>query len=718
MEIAQSLEALVRPCAVAVVGASGNVASIGGQPLRALTAYGFDAAVYPVNPKYEQLGGRPCYSSVAALPGPCDVAVIAVPSLHVARVIEECGEAGIGVAVVLSSGFREIGPDGAAMQEELLATARRSGVRIIGPNCQGYMNVATHMYAGFGTVFRNPPLNGGPLAMVTQSGSFGYSVVSEVSAAGVGFNYVVSTGNEADVASLDLIDFFLDQDDIEMVAAYVEGVKDGRRLLALGEKALTLGKPILLWKVGNSNSGRRAAVSHTANLTSGPEIYRAAFRSGGFIEIEEVADLADIARAFLARRLPRGPRVAIFTSSGGFGVLMADHCETRGLQVPELSEATQSALREIVPPYAALSNPIDITAQLSTDGENVNRALQLLVDDPDIDLIMVRKGSTDGPRGEHWATALTELVQRSNKPILISILTEGSQGAVDIFNRHRLAWSPTARGLVAAAAALNEFRVKQERFRARSARTFGRQALEWPAGAKALGEYRSKQVLASYGIDCVREILLTEQAVETLEASPLSFPVAVKVESADIAHKTEAGAVRVGIASLDELKRAARQVLASARRHAPLARIDGILVQEMASGVEMMLGVFNDAYFGPVVALGLGGILAETLRDVTHRCAPFDESTARVMVDELKGKAILTGVRGKPAVDVEALARAVSRLSYLAADHADRVQELDVNPLFVHEHGVLAADALIVLRPAGEMRLRRHDTRIPGTSTK
>jgi len=697
-----NFEALIRPRAIAIVGASGNAASIGGQPLRALTAFGFEAPVYPVNPKYDSLGGRPCFSSVAALPGPCDVAIVTVPSAHVAGVIEQCGAAGIGVAVVLSSGFREIGASGAALQDELLAIARRSGVRMVGPNCQGYMNVATHMYAGFGTAFRNPPLNGGPLAMVTQSGSFGYSAVTEVSAAGLGFNYVVSTGNEADVTALDLIEFFLEQDDIEIVTAYLEGVKDGRRLLALGERALTLGKPILLWKVGNSNSGRRAAVSHTANLTSGPELYRAAFRSGGYIEIEEASDLADVARAFLARRIPRGRNVAVFTSSGGFGVLMADRCEARGLHLPELSEKTKSALRAIVPPYAALSNPIDVTAQLSTDGEGVNRALQVLVDDPDIDQIMVRKGSTDGPRGEQWAAGLAELAQRSTKPILISILTDGSQGAVDIFNRHRLAWSPTARGLVAAASALYEFGLKRERLGARVDRTFGREEIAWPAAAQTLGERRSKQALSSYGIGCVREVLLTEQEVVALKTSPLPFPVVVKVESGDIAHKTEAGAVRVGIEDLDELKRAAAEVLASARKHNPQANLDGVLVQEMASGVEMMLGVVNDAYFGPVVALGLGGIFAETLRDVTHRCAPFDETTARVMVDELRGRAILSGVRGRPAVDVDALVRALSRLSYLAADHADRVEEIDVNPLFVCVRGVLAADALIVLRPGSD----------------
>ena len=693
-----NFEGLIRPRAIAIVGASGDLSRIGGQPLRALTEFGFKGPVYPVNPKYERLADLRCYSEIAAVPQPCDLAIVAVPSARVASVIEECGAAGIRFAVVLSSGFREIGPAGAQMQDELLAAARRSGVRMIGPNCQGIMNLATRMFAGFGTAFRNPSLRAGPLAMVTQSGSFGFSVVTEVDAAGLGFNYSVSTGNEADVSALDLLEFFLEQDDVEVLTAYIEGIKDGRRLLALGARALELGKPILIWKVGNSRSGRRAAVSHTANLTSGPELYQAAFRQGGFVEVQESWELTDVARAFLARRMPRGRNVAIFTSSGGFGVLAADRCEARGLNVPELGEATKSKLRGIVPEYAALGNPIDVTAQLSTDSRRVNGALSALVDDPGIDQIMIRKGSTDGKTGGEWAAGLVELIASVDKPMLVSVMEQGSGQAVEIFNRHRVAWSSTASGLVSAAVALCEFAEKRERWERRAGREVARREIEWPAGGGTLGEHRSLQVLSAYGIEGVREVLLTEREVLELKKCTLKFPLAVKVASADIAHKTEAGGVKLGMRSVAELKAAAAEVIKSARAHHPRARIDGVLVQEMAEGVEMILGVVNDEYFGPVVALGLGGIFAETLRDVTHRCAPVDVSTAQVMIGELKGAALLKGVRGRAAADMGALAEAISRLSHLAADHADRILEIDVNPLFVREHGVIAADALMVLK--------------------
>jgi acetyltransferase len=246
--------------------------------------------------------------------------------------------------------------------------------------------------------------------------------------------------------------------------------------------------------------------------------------------------------------------------------------------------------------------------------------------------------------------------------------------------------------------ALYEFGIKRARFEAREPRTFQKREVKWPSAATTLGEHHAKQVLSSYGIEPVREVVFTEAEVAALASAPLSFPVVVKVESAAIPHKTEAGGVRAGIQNLAELKQAAAEVVASARQYKPEAIIDGVLVQEMAYGVEMILGVVNDENFGPVVAIGLGGIFAETLRDLTHRCAPFDEATARVMLDELKGRPILDGVRGKPAADIDALARAVSRLSYLAVDHADRIKEIDVNPLFVSEHGAVAADALVVLK--------------------
>lgn len=697
----RDFERLIRPRAVAIIGASSDLSRLGGQTLRALTEHGYSAPVYPVNPKYETLANLICYPTITTVPRPCDLAIIVVPSNRVATVIEECGAVGVAFAVILSGGFREIGEMGAVLQDELVAAARRSGIRIIGPNCLGLMNIATRMYGGFGTAFQNSSLQGGPLAMVTQSGGVGFGIVANAAAAaGIGLNYIVSTGNEADIGALDLLEFFLEQRDVEVVATYLEGIQDGRRLLSLGERALELEKPVLVWKVGNSGSGRRAAVSHTANLTSGPELYQAVFRQGGFVEVREAADLVDAARAFLSRRVARGRNVAVVTSSGGTGVLLADRCEEHGLLLPELSESTKDKLREFVPEYAGLSNPIDVTAQLGTDAIGMNRAVSVLLRDPDIDQVIVRRASTVGSIGRNWAANLVAVAAESAKPILISMRSHGSEETVEILNRHRLAWFETPSGAVFAARVLYEFFVKRERYSARRERTFPKQEIVWPSVAGTVGEHLSKQFLATYGIPVVREVLLPLGAVAQLKDLPVHFPLAIKVESPDIPHKTEADAIRLGITNYAELQEAAKGVVAAARRYAPHAQIEGVLLQEMATGVEMMLGVVNDAFFGPVVTVGLGGIFAETLRDVTHRCAPIDIPTAHVMINELRGGAVLKGVRGRPPADIGGLAEAISRLSFLAVDHAERIQEIDVNPLFVRaeKQGVVAADALFALK--------------------
>lgn len=691
---------LFNPRAVAIIGASDNPARIGGQPLRSLTQFGYAGGVYPVNPKYETLGDVACYPSVGDVPQPCDVAIIAVPASGVPTAIEQCGAAGIRFAVVFSAGFREIGGKGETLHDELVSAARLGGVRVIGPNCQGVLNLPTRLYCGFGSLFQKAQLRGGPVAMITQSGGFGTSVVKLAQSTGLGFNYVACTGNEADVDTLELIEFFLECDDVEIITTYMEGIRDGRRLLELGQRALDLGKPILVWKVGNSSSGRRAAASHTANLTSGPELYRAVFRQGGFIEVRDVDDLMDAARALLMRRLPRGRNVGVVTNSGGAGVLLADRCEERGLHLPELAQTTTPELRQLIPEYGSLANPVDVTAQVSSDPQRMNRVLSVLFGDPGLDQIILSRGSVVGKPGLAWAQEFVKVVAGTDKPVLVHMSPDQAEETVQVLDDNRLPWYPTPGRAVTAAAALHEFWVKRERHRARETRRLPPQTIAWPAAGSTLNEHASKQALAAYGIASVREVLLPVDAIAELTAAPLPFPLAAKIVSADLPHKTEAGAVRLGIDDLPQLKAAALAIFASARTYRPSAHIEGILLQEMATGVEIILGVLNDPIFGPVVALGLGGIFAETLRDVTHRCAPFDLPTAYTMIDELKGRPILAGARGRPPADIDALADALVRLSLLAADHGARIAEIDINPLFVRPAGlgVVAADALIVLR--------------------
>jgi acyl-CoA synthetase (NDP forming) len=696
---------LINPRAVAVVGASSDLSRIGGQPLKLLTEYGYQGKVYPVNPKYPEIKGLKCYPDLASVPKPCDVALVALSAQHVVGVIEQCGAAGIPFAIVLSAGFSEIGADGAALQDKLVAVARASGVRIIGPNCLGAMNLKDNVRIGFGGTLQLRTLIPGPFAMVTQSGGFGFGIVATAAYYGIGFNYAISTGNEADISMLDLAEHFLERSEVEGVVMFMEGVTDGRRLIAIGERALELGKPILVWKVGNTDIGRQAAASHTARMTTGYELFRTSFRRGGFVEVRDSDDLLDALKVFRARRLPRGNRVGVITLSGGAGVLLADRCVELGLQLPPLSAATAGMLREIVVTFASVANPVDATANGYNDNfASYNRVIATVLADPGIDQVIAR--SPRGSAATTWSRSFIEVARTSDKPIVMNWPTSPDDNAevMQYLEQNGVPCILAPGRTVRALASLNEFAQKRRAFEQRrrhvAPRLIAKQQLELPQAAGTLGEHRSKQILRQYGIPVVNEVLLSAAAVATLARPPLPFPLAVKVESPDLPHKTEAGAVRPGVIDLSALKAAARDILASVRGFKPEARVDGIFVQEMAAGLEVIVGALNDPVFGPVVVFGLGGVYTELLKDVTHGFAPFDVCAAKEMISEIKGSALLTGFRGQPALDIDALADTLSRVSLLIADHADRIAEIDVNPLFVRRagQGVVAADALIVLK--------------------
>jgi acyl-CoA synthetase (NDP forming) len=687
------------------VGATTDLTRIGGQPIRLLTEFGYRGEVFPVNPKYSEIKGLPCYADIGQVPQPCDLALIALSARHVPAAIERCGAAGIPFAIVLSAGFSEIGTEGQALQDELAAAVARSGVRIVGPNCLGMLNLRDNVRVAFGGTSQLTTLRCGSIAMVTQSGGFGFGAVAIACHYGLGFNYVISTGNEVDLTLLDWIAELIERPEVGMVAAFMEGITDGRRLLAIGDRSLELGKPILAWKVGNTAIGRQAATSHTARMTAGYELYRAAFRRGGFIEIRDIDDLVDIAKAFGIGKLPRGNRVAVLTLSGGAGVLLADRCVENGLELPRFTEQTQAELRETLVSFAAADNPVDATAHGYNDNfASYRRAVRHVLADPNIDQAIAR-----APRGNAarpWAEGLIEVLREIDKPLILNWPTSPADNAdvIELLERNRVPCIVAPGRAVHALAALNEFAAKQrgyaQRPRAEGRRPTSPHSLELPAGPVTLGEHASKALLKSYGVATVSEALLTLAEVEALASCPLAFPVAVKIESPDVAHKTEAGAVRLNLADLAAVKRAAIEVVAAARRHYPSARIDGVLLQEMAQGLEVIVGAVNDPHFGPVVAFGAGGVLAELIGEVAYGFAPLNFTDARAMIAQTRVAKLLDGYRGAAPLDADALADTLVRVSHLAADHAARIAEIDLNPVFVRPagQGVVAADALVVLR--------------------
>ena len=699
------LSRVLAPNAIAVIGASENTRLINGQAINYMRQRGYQGNIYPVHPRHAKVQGLTCYPDLKSLPGPADTALVVVAGRNVPGVLEDCGAAGIPFAVVLSAGFSEIGEAGMELQRALDAAISKSGVRVVGPNCVGVANFATGAICGFGGALGDPKIKSGPVAIVSQSGGVGLSMMANLQSMGLGCNYLVSCGNEADLTLLEFVDHMLDRDDVALVVVYIESTLDGKGLREIGRRALAAGKPILMMKTGNSGAARRAAASHTGRLTADYELFRLTFREGGFIEVSELDELVHIAKVALAGRVPRGRNIAILTASGGWGVMMADHCERNGLALPAISEQTTAHLRELAPSYASLGNPVDMTPQGYSDQFlSYNKIVEHLLADQGIDQLIVR--SAQGADIGIWAKRFLEIYRTSDKPVIVSwgpathLYTEvreelEASGATCV---------SLARDSARAAGAWTQFCMERAealaRARSGAERPLARQELALEDKPGALDESTSKRLLARYGIAVTAEVVLTPTAIARLEQCPLQFPVAVKVVSADVAHKTEAGGVRLGLDSLDAVKHAAEAILANVKAHAPQARIEGLSIQTMARGTELILGAISDPHFGPYVLVGLGGVLTEVLHDVSRRFAPIDVATARRMIGELKGAQLLHGYRGSAPCDLDAAADALVRLSWLIADHGSRIAEIDVNPLFVKPagQGVVAADALIVLR--------------------
>jgi acetate---CoA ligase (ADP-forming) len=698
---------LFEPRSIAVVGVSDDVARPGSQAVRALLRNGYAGTIFPVNPKYGEFEGMKCYPSVVAIPEPVDLVVIGVPAKGVLPVVEECAAKGVAFAVILSGGFRESGPEGVEREQRLLAIARKSGLRIIGPNCLGFANIHSNVYAAFGSITREPKLAPGSLSLVTQSGGFGYSIALACADAGIGFRHVVATGNETDIDTVELIDALIDDPQTKTIVAYIEGTRDGRRLLEVGRRAMAAGKPVLLWKGGVTEQGARAAASHTASMTGTYEFYRALFKQTGIVEVREIHEVVDFVKALAAGKYPEGGGVGIMGVSGGSAIVFADAGEPEGLQMCELSVQTQERLAQVVPHIGAVHNPIDLTAGYfsAANQEKLEVAVQATLDDSSVHALCVNLATTGKAGSLAAAEVLARLAARAAKPIVVFSSAPPSQvgEALRVFESARVPVLPSPPRAARAIAMLARYRQAQLRARraapAAPAASAPVQALG--DGSGPLSELQSKSILAAAGVPVTTDVIV--QGVDGSVFDRMKAPLVVKIVSADIPHKTEVGGVKVGIRTRSELEDAIGEVLASAKKHRPDARIDGVLVSEMVrGGFELIAGVVNDVVFGPVVVVGAGGIYAELLKDSTSRLAPFDEATAREMLDELRCRPILGGARGAAPLDVEAAAKALSALSRFAWDHRAQVQEVDLNPLFVLPQGVAAADALVVLANAGQ----------------
>ena len=696
-----SFDRLFAPRAIAVIGASQDLARISGQPIQALRNSGFKGPVYLVNPRYKELHGQRCYAAAKDIGEPCDLAVVAVPAAGVPAAIRDCGAAKIPFAIILTAGFREAGPEGRALEAELAKACREANVRAIGPNCQGALSTESRMWCVFGSVAEETGLTRGPVSCAFQSGGFGYAVVNLAEVQGIGFRNVVSTGNETDITMPELLSAFLDDPGTELAFGYMEGTPNARALLELGRKSLEMAKPVLIWKGAQTEIGTKAAASHTANMTGNYDLFRAAFRQSGLIETQDVEEIVDFAKVAAPRRWPKGRSIGVLSISGGSGVVFADRAAKEGLTLPPFAPETFKALRAIIPSFGAADNPADTTASVINDIALFTKTLDIVLSDPGIDQLSLLLASLPGAGAFKCAQAITAAAKKTDKPVQVvwSGRKAKSEEAWKLFTDNGVPFLPTPARGAKAAATLAKFAEDRRRLLGRTPPLVARPAgLKIPAGAVTLSEVESKDMLRAFGVPVTKEVLVPVGANAAAATKGLTGPFAVKIVSRDIAHKTEAGGVKLGVASGD-LGKAADEVIANGRKYKADARIDGVLVSEMASGLEALIGVVNDEAFGPSVVLGLGGILTEVLKDVTFRIAPFDLATANDMIAELRGAKLFDGYRGKPAADKDALAKALVDVSIMAAALGDRLKEMDINPVFVREKGkgLAAADALVVL---------------------
>ena len=694
-----SIDRMLNPRSIAVVGATPRMQYGGRFVAAAMGSMENGVNVYPVNPRYEEVQGLQCYPSVSALPEAPDVVGIVVPYHAVLDTLRESHEKGAKSAIVISAGFSERAVDDRRdLQAELGQFARESGMRVSGPNCLGLANLKDDIWASAGS--RGASGLSGPIGLVCQSGAsaFGPFLTRAVDE-GIGFTYIVSTGNEADLDFCDFARYLLDDDDTRVIAGFVEGFKDGRKFLEVARMAAERGKPIVLIKIGRSDLGSRAAGSHTAALTGVDEAYEAAFAQYGVIRVQDYDDLLQVSN--MMARCPRPARrgVAVVSHSGGISSLTADMFGQAGLDLPPLSDRARDGINDILKGFGWAANPSDVTGFANSD--DFPAIMSFMAEDEDVGTLVVASAGAD-------PQATQVIAQRDASGMPVAFLWTGTRGATSGLPMLRQAGVPVfyvPDKLAAGVRYLNDYHDWRERRLARGFPETGEMTGEQAGAAKALAgggalsEYDSKGLIRAFGVSTTREELAADAEAAVAAAERIGYPVALKVNSADILHKTEAGAIRLGLADADAVRKAFDDVTNGARAYDANARIDGAVVQEMVSGgVETIAGVSYDAQLGPILLFGTGGVMVEVYNDVALRLCPITRDDAVEMIDEVKGAALLRGFRGAPAADVDALADVLVSVSRMAAQLEGSLGELDINPLMVLPagQGVKAADALVV----------------------
>jgi acyl-CoA synthetase (NDP forming) len=680
------LDGFFRPRTMAVIGASDTPRKPNTAMWRKLRTWGetFGATVYPVNPNRETLDGVTCYKTIDDVPGDIDLAAILVGDA--VGTLQQVIDRKVAFAVVFAAGFNEVGAEGEALQADMEALIAASDTHVLGPNTN--LN-AFEVY--------DESLPGKRLALITQSGHQGRPIFQSHEELGIAMSHWAPVGNEADLEFADFARYFADQDEIGVLAAYIEGFKDGRTLQLAADHAAQRGVPIVIVKVGRTDEGQSMAKAHTGHLTGADDVVSAVFRQYGVTRVDGLDELVDTSALLARAAAPRGDGVCIYAISGGTGAHMADLAAAEGLRLPDLTAKTQKTLRQWIPDYLRVSNPVDNGGAPSGD-ERGRKILDVLVADKNIDLIICPITGALPSMANQLTIDLAAVAETTDKPICViwGSPTYDYDAYRTLRASSKLAVFHTFGNCVRAVKAYFDYHAFASRYASPFAKPVTRplpaakQARELVVPGAALSEYDSKRVLAAYGIPVTDERLVTKRGQAVKAAEAIGFPVVMKVSSPTILHKSDLGLVKVGVSSPKDVKAVFDELMAA-------DGAEGVLVSEMVGdGVETVVGVAQDDLFGPTVMFGLGGVFVEVLKDVTFRVPPFDRDEARRMVEEVKGFPLLTGARGKPKADVKTLVDVILKVQRLAVDLSDVVAELDINPLVVRPKGVVALDALVV----------------------
>jgi acetyl coenzyme A synthetase (ADP forming)-like protein len=696
-----SMKALFEPESIAVVGASTDERKIGHILLNNLISSGFKGKLYPINPKVPEIKGLKAYPSMTAIPGSLELAIVCVPNTAVPAIMEEAGAKGVKAVIVITAGFKELGKEGALLERQVGDIAKKYGMRVLGPNCMGIMNPHSRMNATFTNIH---PMSGS-IGVASQSGAVCSSLLDWSTRTRVGFSKFVSVGNKVDIDEADLLGYLKDDPATKVIGMYVEGANRGKEFMRQAYEASKV-KPVIVLKSGRTSSGSKAASSHTGALSGSDKVYDAAFQQSNVIRVHTIDELFDYFQVFANMPVPQGDGLAIVTNAGGHGVMAADACSDYGLSLASFEKETIDKLRSYLPEAANVYNPVDVLGDATA--ARYEFALKTVMDDPNVSCVAVLLAPLDTVDIKAVAQHLASFAGKVQKPV-VGAFVGGSKANVGIELLHEAnipCYDSPDKAIRSLGAMVRYRRMRdaaadprpvvldgdQEKVREiiRSVRAGGR---------TSLSESEGKDILRAYGVKVPVEVTCRTAEEAAAAAAKIGFPVVMKIDSPDIAHKSDVGGVMVGVASEEAARMSFELMMSKVKAHVPNARLNGVTVCQMVKGREVLIGMTRDEQFGPVITFGLGGVFVEIMKDVTQRIAPLTEHNVDTMIRSIKSYPILTGARGGKAADISSLKEAIFRISQVTIDFPE-ISELEVNPVMVGDEGkgAYAVDALVVLR--------------------